>query len=57
MQDEHEAPPQRMIPLPVDSPIWPSFFTVAPLVIVGTVEPGGETRPEAQDYMGRPTPP
>ena len=33
---------QRPVPLSVDSPIWPSFFTVAPLTIVGTVETDGQ---------------
>ncbi len=41
MADEQEDSPQRTVPLPVDSPIWSSFFTVAPLVIVGTVEEDG----------------
>lgn len=29
------------VPLSVEQPIWDRFFTVAPLVIVGTREPGG----------------
>jgi len=47
MADEQEDPPRqedsprRPVPLPVDSPIWSSFFTVAPLVVVGTVEEDG----------------
>ena len=41
MADEQEASAQQPVPLPVDSPIWSSFFTVAPLVIVGTVEEDG----------------
>ena len=32
---------QRAIPIPVERPIWGRFFTVAPLVIVGTVEGEG----------------
>ncbi len=32
---------ERAIPLSVDRPIWNRFFTVAPLVIVGTVEDDG----------------
>jgi flavin reductase (DIM6/NTAB) family NADH-FMN oxidoreductase RutF len=43
MADEQEASSQRPVPLPVDSPIWSSFFTVAPLVIVGTIEEDGGT--------------
>jgi flavin reductase (DIM6/NTAB) family NADH-FMN oxidoreductase RutF len=54
MADEQEAPPQRSIPLPVDSPIWPSFFTVAPLVIVGTMEPDGESPDLAPKHMAMP---
>jgi flavin reductase (DIM6/NTAB) family NADH-FMN oxidoreductase RutF len=30
-----------MIDLPVDAPIWDRFFTIAPLVLVGTMEEGG----------------
>lgn len=41
MTDEQEDSPRRSVPLKVDSPIWSSFFTVAPLVIVGTVEEDG----------------
>ena len=41
MPDEQEDSTQRPVPVPVDSPIWSSFFTVAPLVIVGTVEEDG----------------
>jgi flavin reductase (DIM6/NTAB) family NADH-FMN oxidoreductase RutF len=54
MADEQEAPPQRSIPLPVDSPIWSSFFTVAPLVIVGTMEPDGESHDLAPKHMAMP---
>ncbi len=43
MAYEQEDSPQRPVPLSVDSPIWSSFFTVAPLVIVGTVEEDGGT--------------
>ena len=32
---------ERAVPIPVDKPIWNRFFTVAPLVIVGTVEDDG----------------
>jgi flavin reductase (DIM6/NTAB) family NADH-FMN oxidoreductase RutF len=31
----------RAVPVPVDRPIWGRFFTVAPLIIVGTVEGDG----------------
>jgi flavin reductase (DIM6/NTAB) family NADH-FMN oxidoreductase RutF len=40
-KDEHDAPARQPVPLPVDSPIWSSFFTVAPLVLVGTLEADG----------------
>lgn len=43
MADEQEASARQAVPLQVDSPIWSSFFTVAPLVIVGTVEEDGST--------------
>lgn len=33
--------PQPMIPLPLSAPIWAEFFTVAPLVLVGTREEDG----------------
>jgi flavin reductase (DIM6/NTAB) family NADH-FMN oxidoreductase RutF len=42
------------VPLPVDSPIWGSFFTVAPLVLVGTVEPDGDTHDLAPKHMAMP---
>ncbi len=32
---------RRLVSLDVDSPIWDSFFMVAPLVLVGTREPDG----------------
>jgi flavin reductase (DIM6/NTAB) family NADH-FMN oxidoreductase RutF len=32
---------QRRVQIPTDSPVWDRFFTVAPLVIVGTREGGG----------------
>jgi flavin reductase (DIM6/NTAB) family NADH-FMN oxidoreductase RutF len=54
MADEQEAPLGRSVPLPVDSPIWPSFFTVAPLVLVGTLEPGGEAHDLAPKHMAMP---
>jgi flavin reductase (DIM6/NTAB) family NADH-FMN oxidoreductase RutF len=34
--------PSKLIPLPLDCPIWERVFSVAPLVIVGTREPNGE---------------
>ncbi len=37
-----EAAKTEAIRLPVDSPIWGQFFTVAPLVVVGSREPSGE---------------
>lgn len=41
MSGPDQLPAQRPVPLPVDSPIWKSFFTVAPLVLVGTMEAEG----------------
>jgi flavin reductase (DIM6/NTAB) family NADH-FMN oxidoreductase RutF len=32
---------QQRVPIPIDKPIWDRFYTVAPLVIVGTREGGG----------------
>ena len=37
-----ERPTSERIQLSTDSPIWRRFFTVAPLVVVGTREPSGE---------------
>jgi flavin reductase (DIM6/NTAB) family NADH-FMN oxidoreductase RutF len=54
MADGQEAPHQRAVSLPVDSPVWPSFFTVAPLVIVGTVEPDGQSHDLAPKHMAMP---
>jgi flavin reductase (DIM6/NTAB) family NADH-FMN oxidoreductase RutF len=34
--------PGKLIPLPIDQPIWERVFSVAPLVIVGSKEPTGE---------------
>jgi flavin reductase (DIM6/NTAB) family NADH-FMN oxidoreductase RutF len=34
-------PAREVTPIPVDRPIWSRFFTIAPLVIVGTVEGEG----------------
>jgi len=51
---DQQSPDQRPVPLPVDSPIWKSFFTVAPLVLVGTVEPDGETPDLAPKHMAMP---
>lgn len=33
--------PDRLVELDVSEPIWDRFFWVAPLVLVGTMEPGG----------------
>lgn len=33
--------PQPMVPLSLNAPIWDAFFSVAPLVLVGTREPDG----------------
>ena len=51
---ERNAPDQRPVPLPVDSPIWKSFFTVAPLVLVGTIESDGTTHDLAPKHMAMP---
>jgi flavin reductase (DIM6/NTAB) family NADH-FMN oxidoreductase RutF len=48
MQDET----QRVIPVSTERPIWSRFFTVAPLVIVGTVE--GEGHDLAAKHMAMP---
>lgn len=32
---------ERLVTLELSSPIWSEFFTVAPLVVVGTMEPDG----------------
>jgi flavin reductase (DIM6/NTAB) family NADH-FMN oxidoreductase RutF len=32
----------RYVSVPTDSPVWERFPTVAPLVLVGTIEPDGE---------------
>ncbi|MGB2852328.1 MAG: flavin reductase [Solirubrobacterales bacterium] len=37
-----ERPTSERTQLSTDSPIWRRFFTVAPLVVVGTREPSGE---------------
>lgn len=36
-----ETDPHRRVPLATDTPIWDRTFIVAPLVLVGTVEPDG----------------
>ena len=54
MADEQEAPYQRPVPLAVDSPIWSSFFTVAPLVIVGTLEDDDAGHDLAPKHMAMP---
>lgn len=33
--------PKHLSPLPVDNPIWDHFYTVAPLILVGSQEPDG----------------
>lgn len=32
---------QVIVPLPVDAPIWKRLYTVAPLILVGTLDPDG----------------
>jgi flavin reductase (DIM6/NTAB) family NADH-FMN oxidoreductase RutF len=57
MPDQTEGqgtPGQRPVPLPVGSPIWTSFFTVAPLILVGTIEPDGEEHNLAPKHMAMP---
>ena len=36
-----EKPAHRPVPVSTDKPIWSRFFTIAPLVIVGTIEGDG----------------
>ncbi|MGZ5315720.1 MAG: flavin reductase family protein [Solirubrobacterales bacterium] len=43
---------QRIVPVPTDSPIWSRFFTIAPLVLVGTRE--GEGHDLAPKHMAMP---
>lgn len=43
---------RRIAPIPVDTPIWDRFFTVAPLVIVGTTE--GDGHDLAPKHMAMP---
>jgi len=38
---QNPAEGQQLIELDVDQPVWDRFFWVAPLVLVGTLEPGG----------------
>jgi flavin reductase (DIM6/NTAB) family NADH-FMN oxidoreductase RutF len=52
--EEHDAPRQSRVPLPVDSPIWGSFFTVAPLVLVGTMESDDDAHDLAPKHMAMP---
>lgn len=47
-----EEETRRVIPLSLERPIWSRFFTVAPLVIVGTVE--GEGHDLATKHMAMP---
>ena len=42
----------RAVPIPVDKPIWSRFFTVAPLVLVGTRE--GDGHDLAPKHMAMP---
>jgi len=35
------ADSSTLVPLPVDRPIWDRFFSVSPLVLIGTKEPDG----------------
>src|SRR5512145_613255 len=44
---------QRSVPIPTDSPVWSRFFTVAPLVLVGSRAEDG--RPDiAPKHMAMP---
>jgi len=52
MSEPDQSPGQRPVPLPMDSPIWKSFFTVAPLVLVGTME--GDGHDLAPKHMAMP---
>lgn len=47
-----EDPAQRAVPISVEKPIWSRFFTIAPLVIVGTKE--GEGHDLAPKNMAMP---
>ena len=47
-----ETAAERVIPLSVERPIWSRFFTVAPLVIIGTVE--GDGHDLAPKHMAMP---
>ncbi|HSI79734.1 MAG TPA: flavin reductase [Solirubrobacterales bacterium] len=47
-----EPPAPRTVPIPTDAPIWDRFFTVAPLVIVGTKE--GDGHDLAPKHMAMP---
>jgi len=47
-----DGPDEQPVPLPVASPIWSQFFTVAPLVIVGTKE--GDQHDLAPKHMAMP---
>jgi flavin reductase (DIM6/NTAB) family NADH-FMN oxidoreductase RutF len=49
---DSEKATQRAVPVPVDGPIWSRFFTVAPLVLVGTRE--GEGHDLAPKHMAMP---
>lgn len=37
-----EKNPGKLMPLSLEQPVWEQVFTVAPLVLVGTLEPDGE---------------
>jgi flavin reductase (DIM6/NTAB) family NADH-FMN oxidoreductase RutF len=54
MAEDKEISPGRPVPVSVDSPVWPSFFTVAPLVIVGTLEADGQAHDLAPKHMAMP---
>jgi flavin reductase (DIM6/NTAB) family NADH-FMN oxidoreductase RutF len=43
---------RRAVPVPTDAPIWSRFFTIAPLVLVGTKE--GEGHDLAPKHMAMP---
>ncbi len=43
---------QRAVPVPTDTPIWSRFFTIAPLVLVGTRE--GDGHDLAPKHMAMP---
>jgi flavin reductase (DIM6/NTAB) family NADH-FMN oxidoreductase RutF len=40
--DDRKTSARNLVSLGVDHPVWDRFFQVAPLIVVGTKEPGGD---------------